>query len=145
MTCVSYRRYLGSFVVRKKEFWLKGIISQEEINLSRQNQITAFICDKSWDFTVKHVIMAIDHSQTQRVVINIKDLEVCVKHMTTRMGHFDNRTTIRTNVGGATQQISRLYILWFLTRRLFIFSLYKSINKIFDQLGGAIFCLRDIV
>ena len=30
--------YVGSFVVRKKEFWLKGFISLEEINLSRQKQ-----------------------------------------------------------------------------------------------------------
>ena len=37
MTCVSHRS-LGSPVVKKKEFWLKGFISLEEINLSRQKQ-----------------------------------------------------------------------------------------------------------
>ena len=35
-TCVSSHRCLGSPVVRKKEFRLKGFISLEEINLSRQ-------------------------------------------------------------------------------------------------------------
>ena len=43
-TCVSSHRCLGSLVVRKKEFQLKGFISLEEINLSRQNIITDFIC-----------------------------------------------------------------------------------------------------
>ena len=38
MTCVSYHRCLGSPVVRKKEFRLKGFISLEEINLPRQKQ-----------------------------------------------------------------------------------------------------------
>ena len=38
MTCVSSHRCLGSPVVRKKEFWLKGFISLAEINLSRQKQ-----------------------------------------------------------------------------------------------------------
>ena len=44
MTCVSSHRCLWSLVVRKKEFRLKGFISLEEINLSRQNNITNFIC-----------------------------------------------------------------------------------------------------
>ena len=35
-TCVSSHRCPGSPVVRKKEFRLKGFISLEEINLSRQ-------------------------------------------------------------------------------------------------------------
>ena len=35
MTCVSSHRCLGSPVVRKKEFRLKGFISLEEIILSR--------------------------------------------------------------------------------------------------------------
>ena len=43
MTCVSSHRCFGSPVVRKKEFQLKGFISLEEINLSRQNKITDFI------------------------------------------------------------------------------------------------------
>ena len=38
MTCVLSHRCLGSPVVRKKEFRLKGFISLEEINLSRQKQ-----------------------------------------------------------------------------------------------------------
>ena len=38
MTCISSQRCLGSLVVRKKEFRLKGFISLEEINLSRQRQ-----------------------------------------------------------------------------------------------------------
>ena len=44
MTCVSTHRCFGSPVVRKKEFQLKGFISLEEINLSRQNKIPDFIC-----------------------------------------------------------------------------------------------------
>ena len=45
MTCISYHRCLGSPVVRKKEIWLKGFITLEEINLSRQKKkITDFIC-----------------------------------------------------------------------------------------------------
>ena len=36
--CVSSHRCLGSLVVRKKEFRLKGFITTEEINLSRQKQ-----------------------------------------------------------------------------------------------------------
>ena len=38
MNCVSSHRCLGSPEVRKKEFQLKGFISLEEINLSRQKQ-----------------------------------------------------------------------------------------------------------
>ena len=38
MTCVSFRRCLGSLVARKKEFQLKGFISLEEINLCKQKQ-----------------------------------------------------------------------------------------------------------
>ena len=44
MTCVSSHRFLGSPVVRKKQFLLKGFISLEEINLLRRKQITDFIC-----------------------------------------------------------------------------------------------------
>ena len=44
VTCVSSHRCLGSPVVRKKEFRLKGFISLGEINLSRQNKVTGFIC-----------------------------------------------------------------------------------------------------
>ena len=44
MTCVSSHRRLGSAVVMKKEFRLKGFISLEEINLSRQKKTTDFIC-----------------------------------------------------------------------------------------------------
>ena len=43
-TCISSHPCLGSPVVRKKEFQLKGFISLEEINLSIQNKITDFIC-----------------------------------------------------------------------------------------------------
>ena len=35
-TCVSSHRCLGLPVAMKREFWLKGFISLEEINLSRQ-------------------------------------------------------------------------------------------------------------
>ena len=57
MTCVSSHRCLGSPVVRKKEFRLKGFISLEEINLSWQKQNYRFyLFDKSWYFPVKHVI-----------------------------------------------------------------------------------------
>ena len=62
MTYVSFHRCLGSLVVRKKEFRLKGFISLEEINLSRQNQNYQFnLFDKSWYFPAKHVIIAIKH------------------------------------------------------------------------------------
>ena len=49
MACVSSHRCLGSLVVRKKEVQLKRFIfprenKSREINLSRQNKITAFIC-----------------------------------------------------------------------------------------------------
>ena len=57
MTCVSYHQCLGSPVVRKKEFRLKGFISLKEINLSRQKQNNRFyLFDKSWYFPAKHVI-----------------------------------------------------------------------------------------
>ena len=60
MTCVSSHRCLGSPVVRKKEFRLKGFISLEEINLSRQKQNYRFyLFDKSWYFTAKHVIYGV--------------------------------------------------------------------------------------
>ena len=48
-TCVSSHRCLGSHVVRKKEFPLKGFISLEKINLSRQKQNYGFyLFEKSW-------------------------------------------------------------------------------------------------
>ena len=51
-TCVSSHR-----VVRKKQFRLKGFISLEEINLSRQKQNYGFyLFDKSWYFSAKQVI-----------------------------------------------------------------------------------------
>ena len=57
MTCVSSHRCFGSLMVRKKEFQLKGFISLEEINLSRQKQNYRFyLFDKSWYFPAKHVI-----------------------------------------------------------------------------------------
>ena len=58
MTWVSSHRCLGwSPVVRKREFRLKGFISLEEINLSRQKQNYRFyLFDKLWYFLVKHVI-----------------------------------------------------------------------------------------
>ena len=60
MTCVSSHRCLGSPVVRKKEFRLKGFTSREEINLSRQKQNYRFyLFDKSWHFPAKHVIYCV--------------------------------------------------------------------------------------
>ena len=57
MTCVSSHRCLGLPVVRKKEFPIKGFISLEEINLSRQKQNYRFdLFDKSWYLPAKHVI-----------------------------------------------------------------------------------------
>ena len=57
MTCVSSHRCLGSPVVRKKEFRLKGFIFLEEINLSWEKQNYQFyLFDKSCYFPVKHVI-----------------------------------------------------------------------------------------
>ena len=57
MTCVSSHRCLESLVVRKKEFQLKIFNSLEVRNLSRQNKKYRFyLFDKSWDFSVKHVI-----------------------------------------------------------------------------------------
>ena len=56
-TCVSSHRCLGSPVFRKKQFWLKGLISLEEINLSGQKQDYRFyLFDKSWYLPAKHVI-----------------------------------------------------------------------------------------
>ena len=62
MTCASSHRCFGSPVVSKKEFRLKGFISLEEINPSRQKQNYRFyLFDKSWYFPAKHVIL---HYQT---------------------------------------------------------------------------------
>ena len=48
-------------MARKKEFQLKGFISLEEINLSRQKQNYRFyLFDKSWYFPVKHVVYPIN-------------------------------------------------------------------------------------
>ena len=59
-TCVSSHRCLGSPVFMKKEFRLKGFISLEEINLSRQKQDYGFyLFDKSLYLPVKHVIYTI--------------------------------------------------------------------------------------
>ena len=56
-TCVSSHRCLGSPVVRKKVFQLKGFISLEEINLSRQKQNYGFyLFGNSWYLPAKHVI-----------------------------------------------------------------------------------------
>ena len=56
-TCVSSHRCLGSPVVRKKEFRLKGFFSLEEINLSRQKQKYRFyLFYKSFVLPAKHVI-----------------------------------------------------------------------------------------
>ena len=63
MTCVTFHRWRGSLVVRKKEFQLKGFISLEEINLSRQKQNYRFyLFDKLWYFSAKiyHVISLSD-------------------------------------------------------------------------------------
>ena len=50
-TCVSSHRCLGSFVVRKKEFQLKGFISLKVINLSRQTQnYRIYLGETSWHF-----------------------------------------------------------------------------------------------
>ena len=57
MTSVSIHRCFGSPAVRKKEFWLKGFISLEEINLSRQKlNYRFYLFDKSWYFPIRHVI-----------------------------------------------------------------------------------------
>ena len=57
MTCALSHRCFGSPVVSKKEFRLKGFISLEEINPSRQKQNYRFyLFDKSWYFPAKHVI-----------------------------------------------------------------------------------------
>ena len=56
-TWVSSHQCLWSPVARKKEFRLKGFISLEEINLSRQKQNYVFyLFDKSWYLPAKHVI-----------------------------------------------------------------------------------------
>ena len=60
ITCVSSHRCFGSPVVRKKDFRLKGFISLEEINLSRQKQNYRFyLFDKSWYVPTKHVICTV--------------------------------------------------------------------------------------
>ena len=64
MTCVSSHRCLGSLVVRKNEFRLKGFITLEEINLSRQKENYLFyLFDKSWYFPAKHVILSFNGSR----------------------------------------------------------------------------------
>ena len=56
-TCVSFHPSLWPPVVRKKEFRLKGFISLEEINHSRQKQNYRFyLFDKSWYLPAKQVI-----------------------------------------------------------------------------------------
>ena len=51
----SANRHAATILVLK--FRLKGCMSLEEINLSRQNQNYRFyLFDKSWYFPVKHVI-----------------------------------------------------------------------------------------
>ena len=64
-----FMRFISSMplipVVRKKEFRLKGFISLEEINLSRQKQNYQFyLFDKSWFVSSKHVIYFITNSVT---------------------------------------------------------------------------------
>ena len=72
MTCVSSHRCLGSPAVRKKEFRLKGFISLEEINLSRQKQNYRFyLSDKSWYFPVKHVIYYINSEWHRGILVNL--------------------------------------------------------------------------
>ena len=64
MTCVSSHRCLGSLVVRKKEFQIKGFISLEEINLSRQKQnYRLYLFDQSLYFPAKHVIYILSFAQ----------------------------------------------------------------------------------
>ena len=59
MRCVSSHRCLVSLVVRRKEFRLKRFISLEEINLSgRKQNYRFYLFDKSWDFSVKYVILS---------------------------------------------------------------------------------------
>ena len=59
MTCASSHRCFESPVVRKKEFQLKGFISLDEINLSRQKHNYRFyLFDKPLYFPSKHVIKA---------------------------------------------------------------------------------------
>ena len=54
-TWVLSHRCLGSPVVRKKEFRLKGFISLEEIDLFRQKQNYGFyLFGKSWYLPAKH-------------------------------------------------------------------------------------------
>ena len=63
-TCVSSHRCLGSPVVKKKEFRLKGFISLEEIYLSRQKHNYRFyLFGKSWYLPAKHVIL-LNNSRT---------------------------------------------------------------------------------
>ena len=57
-TCFLSYRCLGSPLVGKREFRLKGFIFLEEINLSRQKQNYGFyLIDKSWYLPAKHVIL----------------------------------------------------------------------------------------
>ena len=50
-------RFISAMPFRKKEFRLKGFISLEEINFSRQKTNYGFyLFDKSWYLPAKHVI-----------------------------------------------------------------------------------------
>ena len=56
ITRVSSHRCLGSLVVRKKEFRLKGFISLEEKNSRQKQNYRFYLFDKSWYSPAKHVI-----------------------------------------------------------------------------------------
>ena len=83
MTCVSSHRCLGSLMVREKEFQLKGLISREDINLSRQKQNYRFyLFDKSWYFSARYVIAMFNpllHNNAFRHLINFLYLKILWK------------------------------------------------------------------
>ena len=90
MTCVSSHRCLGSHVVKKKEFQLKGFI-----NLSRQKQNYRFylVFDKSWYCPVKLVIYSV--MTTRKITLSVGTNNVMTTSVTTTQIFMEINTHFR--------------------------------------------------
>ena len=87
--------------------------------------------------------------QTSRLFHVAPYISLC-KHVTQGPSHFWPQSYNLNKLGTSllddtTYQISRLYSLWFQTRRFFHVAPYKSLYKTCDPHGGPIFCLRAII
>ena len=93
-TYVSSHPCLGSPVVRKKEFRLKGFISLEEINLSRQkNNYGFYLFDKSWYLPAKHVIYSV--MTTRKITLSVGTNNVMTTSVTTTQIFMEINTHLR--------------------------------------------------